>query len=261
MATSELEPGEVASTPAYRDSDETMYDGDVNHALMHARSANGLTTPEQVVPTEPLFPEVDEVFRSIYTRAGTGFASEVIGICSAIAGEGKTTVAVGLAVAIAQDFPERTVLLVETDLQRPVLAEDFAVEPSPGLVDCLTEGLPLLSACRPTYIENLHIVPAGDGANSPGRPLRSTTMAAVVDAMRQSYDMVILDLPPLLVNSDAVLLTDLVDGVICVIRAGVTPSTLVMRAVEQVEESKLRGVVLNGTSSSVPGWLRRLTGI
>ena len=57
--------------------------------------------------------------------------------------------------------------------------------------------------------------------------------------------MVILDLPPILVNSDAVLLTDLVDGVVCVVRAGVTPASMVTRAVEQIEESKLRGVVLN----------------
>ncbi len=71
--------------------------------------------------------------------------------------------------------------------------------------------------------------------------------------MRQSYDVVILDLPPILTNSDAILLTDLADGVICVVRAGVTPVALVNRAVEQLEEGKLRGVVLNGTRLRRPG--------
>ncbi len=210
---------------------------------------------------EWLFPEADEAFRGIYTRAGTGFAAEVLAICSAIAGEGKTSVAVGLAVSIAQDFPERRVLLVETDLQRPVLAEDFGIDMNPGLVDCFVTEAPLLSVCRPTFLENLHILPAGASANLPGRPLRSGRMASIVDAMRQNYEVVILDLPPILSNSDAILLTDLADGVICVVRAGVTPIAIVNRAVEQIEQSKLRGVVLNGTASAVPSWLRRLTGL
>src|SRR5712691_3104789 len=55
------------------------------------------------------FPNGDELFRGIYTRAGTGFAGEVLAVCSAIAGEGKTTVCVGLGVTLAQDFPDRRV--------------------------------------------------------------------------------------------------------------------------------------------------------
>ncbi|MGI9146805.1 MAG: CpsD/CapB family tyrosine-protein kinase [Chloroflexota bacterium] len=210
---------------------------------------------------EWVFPDADELFRSIYTRAGAGFSSEVLAVCSALAGEGKTTVSVGLAVTIAQDFPERRVLLVETDLQHPVLAEDFGTHPSPGLIDCLVHEEPLLSACRPTFLENFHVVPAGVAADEPGRPLRSSRMAAVVDAMRQSYDIIILDLPAILVNSDSILLTDLADGVICVVRAGITPIALHQRAVEQIEPGKLRGVVMNGSASSVPGWVSRLAGL
>jgi len=153
------------------------------------------------------------------------------------------------------------VLLVETDLQRPVLSEDFAIPASPGLIDCLTAGLPLMSACRPTFLENLHVVPAGEpDKRIVGRPLRSSHMAALADAMRQTYDLVILDLPAILTNSDAALLTDLADGVICVVRAGSTPITMLNRALEQIEPTKLRGIVINRTASSVPGWLRRLTG-
>jgi len=208
-----------------------------------------------------LFEAGDELFRGIYTRAATGFTNEVLAVCSAISGEGRTTVGVGMAVTLAQDFPLRRVLLVETDLERAVLAQDFGVEASPGLLDCLVDDEPLQAACRRTYLENLHIVPSGSRESIPGRPLRSSQMAAVVEDMRQSYDLVILDLPPILVNSDSVLLTDLADGMIYVVRAGVTPVTLVNRALEQLEESKLRGVVLNGTHTSIPGWLARLVGL
>jgi protein-tyrosine kinase len=238
-------------------------DGDSTHEtwLRLRRSSGGALATAAEAPREWLFPDGDELFRGIYTRAGTGFASEVVAVCSAVAGEGKTTVGVGLAVTIAQDFPERRVLLVETDLQRPILAEDFGTHSSPGLVDCLMLGEPLLSACRPTFLENLHIVPSGGTAGIPGRPLRSSRMAAIVDAMRQSYDVVILDLPAILANSDAILLTDLADGVICVVRAGSTPGALLNRALEQIEQRKLRGVVINGSVSAVPGWLRRLAGL
>ncbi|HEX8969714.1 MAG TPA: hypothetical protein VF937_17660, partial [Chloroflexota bacterium] len=114
-----------------------------------------------------IFNDGDELFRGIYTRAGTGFANEVLAVCSAISGEGRTTVSVGLAVTIAQDFPARRVLLVETDLPRSVLAEDFGVDANPGLIDCLVSGEPLQNACRPTFLDNLHIVPAGNRTAVP----------------------------------------------------------------------------------------------
>jgi capsular exopolysaccharide synthesis family protein len=226
--------------------------------------AGELGTGELVQPaSEPrdwLFHGADEVFRSIYTRAGIG-ANEVLAVSSAIAGEGKTALSLGLGVTIAQDYPDRRVLVVETDLQHPVLAEDFALEPGPGLADCLEQSLPVPMAYRQTYLPNLHLVPAGGPTTSASRLLRSSRMAMAVDAMRQSHDVVILDLPAILVTSDALLLSDLADGVILVVRSGVTPSALVNKAIEQLDDERLRGVVLNGAQSSLPRWLRRICGM
>ena len=234
----------------------------IGRYMQATHMAPGSVLPATTIATgEWLFPEADEIFRGIYTRAGMCFASEVVAVCSAIAGEGKTTVAVGLAVTIAQDFPDRRVLLVETDPQRSVLAEDFGVEASPGLVDCIASGDPLQVACRPTYLGNLHIVPAGGTDGVIGRPLRSNRIAGLIDSMRQNYDVVIMDLPAMLVNSDAVLLSDLADGAICIVRSGVTPLKLVSKAVEQLDEGKLRGIVLNGTRTALPRWLQRLVGM
>lgn len=209
---------------------------------------------------QPVFIEADELFRTIYTRAGVGYPSEVLAICSALAGEGKTTVAVGIAVTVAQDFPEQRVVLVETDFQRPVLADDFGVAASPGLIDCILGGDSIQVAIRPTYLENLHIVPVGQLEAGRGRALRTAAMAGVIDLLRQTYDHVVLDVPPMLANSDAALLTDLADGVIVVVRAGVTPMSVVTKAVEQLDEQKVRGYVLNGARSAVPRWMRRLVG-
>src|SRR6266849_3247236 len=78
---------------------------------LHTNPSGGEIARLTHAPSAWPFPESDELFRSIYTRAGTGFASEVLAVCSAVAGEGKTTVGLGLAITIAQDFPERRVLL------------------------------------------------------------------------------------------------------------------------------------------------------
>lgn len=208
-------------------------------------------------PRDWVVPAADEVFRGIYTRAGTG-PSEVLAITSAISGEGKSTVSLGLAVTVAQDFPDRRVLLVETDLQNPSLARDFELDPSPGLIDYLVDDEPLEHLYRSTAIGNLHIMPSGGPVTNPGRMLRSNLMALAVTSMRDSYDLVILDLSSILVNSDALLVADLADGVIVIVRAGVTPMSLVNKAVKLLDEHKLLGVVLNGARSSVPNWLRRL---
>ena len=248
------------TSEAAEDWAQTEANGTAEAGYLQRRNAGALGLNQQE-PREWHFAGVDDVFRGIYTRAGVGFTSEVLAVCSAIAGEGKTTVAVGLATTIAQDFPDRRVLLVETDFQRPALAQDFEVEATPGLVDCVSHGEPFQAAIRPTYLDNLHIVPVGGGASRHvGRPLRSSRIAALIDSMRQSYEVVILDLPPILANSDSVLLTDLADGAICVARSGVTPMNLVTKALEQLEEGKLRGIVLNGTQTSIPGWLQRLIG-
>jgi capsular exopolysaccharide synthesis family protein len=181
-------------------------------------------------------------------------------ISSAISGEGKTTIGVGLAVALAEDFPNRRLVLVEADVEHKVLAEDFQVASAPGLLECLVNGESPGAACRPTALHNLDLLPAGGPVPYTGRILRSSRTATLLDGLRETYDIVIVDTPGLLVNSDAQLLSDLADGVIFVIRAGVTPANLVNRALEQLEETKVRGLVLNGTQSSSPRWVRNLAG-
>ncbi|MDF2748665.1 MAG: putative Protein-tyrosine kinase [Propionibacteriaceae bacterium] len=223
-----------------------------------ARGSGGALVPH--APREWCLPNADELFRTIYTRAGTG-TSEVLAVTSAIAGEGKTTVSLGLAVTIAQDFPDRRVLLVETDIEHPNLARDFELDPSPGLVDFLLDDRPIQMAFRPTSLENLYVLPSGGPISNPGRLLRSSQMAVAIDTMRATHDVVILDLAAILVNSDALPLTDLADGVIIVVRAGVTPSNLVNKSIRLIDDAKMLGVVLNGVRSYVPGWLRRLSGM
>jgi capsular exopolysaccharide synthesis family protein len=210
-------------------------------------------------PREWFLPGADEFFRRIYTRAG-GARSEVLAVSSAVPGEGKTTISLGLGVTLAEDFPDRRVLVVETDLQKPVMARDFDLDPSPGLIECLMNGEPVEMAYRATLLENLQLVPGGAATRNPGRWLRSSNMALAIDSMRTTHDVVILDIPAVLGNSDALLLTDLADGLLFVVRAGATPASVVGKALEDIDQNRMRGLILNGSKSSIPGWLRRLLG-
>lgn len=209
---------------------------------------------------KPIFPDAEEMFRGVYTRAGLT-APGVIAVTSAIGGEGKTTIALGLAVMVAQDFPERRVLLVEADLRQPVLAADFGVDASPGLTESLEGVYPVGLGYRETFLPNLWLLPAGEATPNPSRLLRSSRFPAVLAATRRNHDIVIVDTPALLVSSDAALVTDQADGVIMVVRSGVTPMSVVNRALDLIDDERMRGMVLNGAQSAVPGWIRRLFGL
>jgi Mrp family chromosome partitioning ATPase len=244
-------------------SDDMLNAGDAETTASLDVHTDAHRPPAVPVPPEEremIWPETDELFRSIYTRAGLGFAPELIAVTSAMPGDGKSTLSLALAISVAQDFPDHNVILIETDVFRKSLAADFEVEPVPGLIDCLVSNVPPNVASRPTFLHNLDVMPVGDMIPHAGRPLRSIQLPALLDSLRGTYHFVILDTPALLTNSDTLLLTDLADGVVLVARAGVTPTAAVNKAIEQIDESKLRGVILNSMRSSTPGWLRRLFG-
>ena len=209
---------------------------------------------------EVAIPNTDEVFRGLYTRAGFGVVPEVLAVCSALNGEGKTTLSLGLAITLAQDFPDKRVLVVETDPEHASMVEDFGLQRGPGLYDWLCGDASVSLEPHATFLDNLDLLPAGTPVAGRGRPLRSARMGTLIEALRENYEHVILDTPAILTNSDAVLLTELADGAVLVVRTGVAPHSVVQRALQQIDEAKLRGVVLNGVQSAIPGWMRRLFG-
>ena len=203
-----------------------------------------------------LIPGADELFRSIYT----GFETTTrvsLAVCSAVEGEGKTTISLGLAIAIAQDFPDRRVVVVETDLWRSVLAKDFGLPPDPGLADCLLDRQPVSSALRATTLDNLSLLVGGSNVGSAQRLLRSARMPQVIAELRRSHDVVILDTPAVLAHSEVSLLTRMVDEVVFVVRTGVTPAKQLKDSLGRIQ-GRVRGIVLNDARSSVPHAVRRL---
>ena len=205
-------------------------------------------------------PHAEELFRSLYTGFETGQGTS-LAVCSTVSGEGKTTLSLGLAIAIAQDLPDRRVVVVETDLWRAVLAKDFDLPAAPGLVDVLLDRCTVANALRPTALDNLSLLVAGSQSASPQRLLRSGRMPELMDALRRTHDVVIVDTPAVLAHSEVALLTKMVEEVIVVVRTGVTPARELATALGRLQGANIRGVIVNDARSSVPSAIRRLVRI
>lgn len=172
--------------------------------------------------------------------------AEVVVVTSALGGEGKTTTALDLARSFAE-AGER-VLLVEADLRRPTLGPALRLEPSPGLSEVLAGQAEPASALRPGGPGRPDVLPAGTVPPNPAELLGSERMTDLVATLRGRYDKVLLDAPPVLPVTDAVVCAAVADGVLLVVRWGRTRRADVTEAVgmlEQVHASVL-GTVLNG---------------
>lgn len=172
----------------------------------------------------------------------------IVGVTSAIRGEGRTMVALGLAHTLAGDLAG-PVTLVELDGEHPTLATLFGLPASPGLFDVLRGSEHPVEDITHRVADNLFVVPAGacgeDGigllCRLPGHNPFEQTVAR--------RGAVILDLPPILAYSYTSLAASLADAVLLVVRAGVTPIEMVREAAARLDVSCPRGVVFNGASA------------
>jgi receptor protein-tyrosine kinase len=168
---------------------------------------------------------------------------------SSLPGEGKTTTVVNLALALAEGG-ER-VILVEGDLRRPKVAEYLRLESSVGLTTVLIGKLSLTDAIQTTANVNLDVLTSGSTPPNPAELLKSSSMAAVIASLRETYDIVLIDAPPLLPVTDGALLSAQSDGALLVVRHGKTTTDQVSMAVDRLDAvgSAPVGVVFNMTPS------------
>jgi capsular exopolysaccharide synthesis family protein len=193
-----------------------------------------------------------EHFRVLLQRidaANAVRAMRVVAVTSSARGEGRTTIAANLALTAAREG--REVALVECDVRRPSLARLLELAPRAGLAE-VVQGTAELSValCRQGP---LAVLAAGD-ARDPGAILRSPRLVATIEALRGSFPLVVLDVPPALAFADAGRLGTAADGVVLVVRAGQTPRQVVRLAVESLAP-RVVGIVLNDVdaASSVHG--------
>ena len=208
---------------------------------------------------------IDACFRDLYTRVliGTGPEnSAVVGVSSAIAGEGKTTTAIGLAAMLASDkvltVPGGTpgeILLIECNQGLTSVSHEFDLLESPGLLQYLRHECSLEDTLRSTDVPHLSILPVGGPGPNFSIVIRTAAMHRMLQRLRERFAMIILDLPSVLTTTDTLVLAELADYLLLVVRSGITSSKLVRQTLEEVDPDKLMGIVLNDRRSDLPTWL------
>lgn len=195
----------------------------------------------------PLSP-ISEAFRRLRTNveySRLDQSVQTLMVTSPAPGDGKTVTALNLAIAMAQSG--RRTLYVDADLRRPAGHKMIEMPKEPGLVEILFEVQNFRADDYYTGIEDLYMIPAGSSVPNPAELLASKKMRNFVLQLRNEFDVIIFDTPPVLAVSDAVLMVNQVDAAILVVSSGETNWQGLQRSVESLTSigSRLAGIVLN----------------
>jgi capsular exopolysaccharide synthesis family protein len=169
-------------------------------------------------------------------------------ITSSVMDEGKSVVAVNLALTLARR-PDTRVLLIEADLRRPTAGGLLSKSPLRGICEWCEGKLPLEDSLCQVRDLPLWFLPAGRAMNEPLPLLESDKFAKMLEAVSASFDWVLLDATPLLPMADSTSLARLCDGVLVVVRDGVTRKKVLNKAVNSIDRAKLLGMVFNQAST------------
>lgn len=189
-----------------------------------------------------------EEFRSLRTRLNhlqTQQPLHTLVVTSASPAEGKSFTAMNLALTEAQ-LTDRRVLLADFDFRRPSVDKTFQIPGTPGITDYLMGKASLSEIMARVGDTNLFVLPAGSSVTNPLELLNQRECKALIDGLRNHFDWVILDSPPLLFAADGNLLATMCDGTILVVRIGTTTFDSVTRALQSLCENNVLGIVVNG---------------
>ncbi|MAT39967.1 MAG: hypothetical protein CL946_10230, partial [Ectothiorhodospiraceae bacterium] len=201
-----------------------------------------------IVQSSPQSPP-SEAYRTMRTAIENTLAmngkSMVVLLSSPAPKEGKSTAIANLAVSAAN--LGKRVLLIDADLRRPVQHNIFELDREPGLSDCLTGGVPVNQAVKKTNIPRLHVVTSGHIPSHPSELLGSTQMEKFLNLIRQYYDFILLDSPPIIAMADTLVIAKHTDGVVLVVSADQTKTMGLVKAKQLIEANNANfiGAVVN----------------
>jgi capsular exopolysaccharide synthesis family protein len=228
--------------------------------LLKGVSSNGHEKPSGLVAQHSPKSQVSEAFRSLRTAlllSQPDQPPQVILVTSALPREGKTTAAANLAVTLAQ-LGDKTVL-VDADLRKPGIGRMLNLTSGKyaGLSSYLAgvSSLDLVSVAHPS-IPNLAAIPTGPLPPNPADLLSSHRLADAIAELRTKFKFVVIDSPPVMAATDAVILSVQVDGVLLVVRSGETPKAAFTRTCDLLVsvKSRMLGVVLNAVDANAPDY-------
>jgi capsular exopolysaccharide synthesis family protein len=204
-----------------------------NRSLVtHYHSKSSVAEQYRTIRTNIQFTSVDQDVKTMM-------------VTSPLAGEGKSTTAVNLAVVFAQQG--KRVLLIDADMRKPTVHYVFGINNTSGLTNVLTKQISLEEAVVQTEIQNLFLLSSGTVPPNPAELLSSRSMREVVEQVMEMYDFIIFDTPPILPVTDAQVIANQCDGTVLVVASEKTENEPALKAKELLDKAggKLLGVVLN----------------
>ncbi len=200
-----------------------------------------------ITVTNPRSP-ISESYRALRTNIEFSSIDEqlqVLMVSSAGPGEGKSTTITNLAVTFAQS--EKRVVLIDADLRKPTAHHTFSISNRYGLSSVISQQCSLEEAIQMSDIPNLDVITSGAIPPNPAEMMNSKRMTLIIEKLRQMYDIILIDTPPLLAVTDAQIVATKSDGVILVVDQGKVKREIASKAVKNLESvnAKILGVVLN----------------
>jgi len=225
--------------------------------------ATGLP-PDQKVPFDPRDsdPYYNDMVRGLRAKVEHRVdmaGIRALGVTSAVAGEGKTKTSLQLAINMASTGRKK-VLLMDLDLRKSDLAKEMRIPAVPGLGEYLSGSVSSEKIIRITSIRGLYLVPGGKPHQSPVDMIAGEKIRLFLKGLREHFDLLILDAPPILPVSDAITISDQLDAFIMVFRLGFTPYKMLQQAVDELGMEKILGVVLNGEEKKSDKYYSRYYG-
>jgi capsular exopolysaccharide synthesis family protein len=224
--------------------------------IVEAETYEPAVAPKVVTISQPNHPAAEQ-YRVLRYRleclARSGI--KALAFTSSQSGEGKTTTAVNAALALGKGGRNR-VVLVDADLRRPGVHTMLGLRANKGLVD-IVAGRASLDDCLWRFgADELYVLPAGTPPDDLSAVLYDPRMADLMAALKQRFDFVVVDTPPVLPLADVPTLSRDLDGAVLVVRANHTPKELVNAAIDALYGVTVHGLVLNEVDPRVASMLR-----
>lgn len=189
--------------------------------------------------------EAYKTLRTNVTFSLPGSDCKCIGIVSANRGDGKSTIAVNLSISLAQI--NKRVLLIDCDMRLPTIAQKLGVESTPGLSNYLSGDCAVIPTMKVPQ-RGIDIIPSGNIPPDSTTLISSDEMAKMVEELKEYYDYIVFDFPPINIVSDAVIMSGQIDGYLIVVRHNASEFQMITETVRQMHfaDAKVIGFVYNG---------------
>lgn len=174
----------------------------------------------------------------------------VVGVTSSTRGEGKSTTAINLAYVLAENGSK--VVLIDGDMRLPSVARKMRIKSTPGLTNLLLKNDIDIEVFSTSLLENFYIIPSGAIPPNPSELLGSGRMQAILDELKKEFDYIVIDLPPVNIVSDALSVSNLITGMIVVVREEYTEKKELEACFRQLKLSNVNilGFVMNESRSN-----------